>query len=103
MPGGNYIRTGRDSFKSTCIIFSPPSEEVGLLARYLKIFEKYRVNLIHIESRPSARMPSKYQFMVECAPSEDLGNAIAELRDTCEYLNVISRDYRDNKGEFVSW
>lgn len=91
--------TGRDSRKSSCLIFSPQTEEVGILARYLKIFEKHGVNLIHIESRPSTRMSSKYQFMVECAPGMDLRTAIEEIKENSEYFNIISRNYRDNKGE----
>lgn len=39
MHGGNYIKEGRDSAKSTCLIFSPKEEDsVGALARYLKLF-----------------------------------------------------------------
>lgn len=53
---------------------------------------------MHIESRPSARMPHKYQFMVECAPSENLGEAIVAIKEISEYFNIISRDYKDNKG-----
>lgn len=102
MPGGNYIKPGRDSAKSTCLIFSPPAEQVGILARYLKTFEKHAVNLIHIESRPSARMPSKYEFMVECAPGGDMGAAISEIKGLSEYISIISRNYRDNK-DTVPW
>lgn len=39
MTGGNYIKEGRDSAKSTCLIFSPKEDEVGALARALKMFE----------------------------------------------------------------
>lgn len=39
MEGGNYIKEGRDSAKSTCLIFSPKEDEVGALARALKMFE----------------------------------------------------------------
>lgn len=99
MPGGNYIKIGRDSAKSTCVIFSPAAEEVGILARYLKIFEKYGINLLHIESRPSNRMPNNYQFMVECIPNENLNSAIGEIKDMSDYFNIISRDYKDNKGK----
>lgn len=38
MQGGNYIREGKDSHKSTAIIFSL-KEEVGALAKALKIFD----------------------------------------------------------------
>lgn len=99
MPGGNYIKTGRDSAKSTCLIFAPHDDECGILAKYLKIFMKNDVNLLHIESRPSARLPGRYEFMVECAPSGDIASAIMDIKDMSDYLNIISRDYKDNKGE----
>nr|CAH7752140.1 unnamed protein product [Callosobruchus chinensis] len=102
MPGGNYIKTGKDSAQSTCILFAPLGEEIGTLAKYLAIFQKNGVNLSHIESRPSAKVPNKYEFMVECEPSGDLGEAVCELKDNCEYLNIISRDYKDNIGT-VPW
>ncbi|KAL3274478.1 hypothetical protein HHI36_015862 [Cryptolaemus montrouzieri] len=102
MPGGNYIRTGRDSARSTCLIFAPHEEECGILAKYLKIFMKNEVNLLHIESRPSTRQPGRYEFMVECAPSGDIANAILDIKDMSDYLNIISRDYKDNKDS-VPW
>lgn len=103
MSGGNYIKEGRDSTKSTCLVFSPKSQnEVGMLARSLKTFATHHVDLIHIESRSSARRPDHYEFMVECALSGDLGACIAELRDQCDYFNIISRNYRDNK-DTVPW
>jgi phenylalanine-4-hydroxylase len=39
MDGGNYIKEGQDSAKSTCLIFSPKEEAVGALAQSLKLFE----------------------------------------------------------------
>ncbi|KAJ8983474.1 hypothetical protein NQ317_014932 [Molorchus minor] len=102
MPGGNYIRVGRDSAKSTCLLFAPPAEEVGILAKYLAIFDKHGVNLLHIESRPSTRMPDNYEFMVECAPGGNLGEAIYDVKQMSVYLNIISRDYNDNKDS-VPW
>ncbi|XP_049818909.1 protein henna isoform X2 [Aethina tumida] len=102
MPGGNYIKIGRDSARSTCLIFAPPAESVGVLAKYLSIFEKFGVNLLHIESRPSTKDPGNYEFMVECAPTGDIGRAINEIKEKTEYLNIISRDYKDNKDS-VPW
>ncbi|XP_044734458.1 protein henna-like isoform X2 [Chrysoperla carnea] len=103
MKGGNYIKEGCDSAKSTCLIFSPHTkDEVGALERYLKIFSENGVNLIYIESRPSSRYPSQYEFMVECAPTGDLGNAILALKEQTEYFSVISRNYKDN-SETVPW
>lgn len=104
MSGGNYIKEGRDSAKSTCLVFSPRSEnEAGMLARTLKTFSEHHVDLIHIESRSSARGHEKYEFMVECAPSGDLAACIDKLRGQCDYFNIISRNYRDNKGNTESY
>ena len=47
MEGGNYIREGKDSHKSTCIIFSV-QEELGALAKALSIFEVF---IMHLNSR----------------------------------------------------
>lgn len=102
MPGGNYIKVGKDSAQSIYLIFSPHSEEVGILARYLKIFENHRVNLFHIESRASTRMPNKYEFVVECCPDGDIEAAISDIKDLSDYFNIITRNYKDNK-ESVPW
>lgn len=116
MDGGNYIKEGRDSAKSTCLIFSPrEDDEVGSLGRYLKLFavsrcndqlsilffrnelnidyyfQKHKINLLHIESRSSAREANSYEFMVECAPGGDMGSVIETLRDQCGYFSIISR------------
>lgn len=98
MHGGNYIKEGRDSNKSTWLLFSPGStDEAGCLARYLSIFSSHGVNLSHIESRSSARRPG-YEFMVECEHGAgDFGTALDELKKTVGYLNIISRNYKDNR------
>lgn len=63
------------------------------------VLQKYGVNLIHIESRPSARFPNRYEFMIECAPSGELGIAIENLREHSSYFNIISRNHKDNIGK----
>ncbi|GLG98846.1 Protein henna [Gryllus bimaculatus] len=103
MKGGNYIKEGRDSAKSTCLIFSPREEdEVGALARSLKMFEEHSVNLLHIESRSSSRLPNRYEFMVECAPNGNLGAAVENLQKNSSYFKIISRNHKDNRGT-VPW
>ncbi|XP_065352509.1 protein henna isoform X1 [Cloeon dipterum] len=107
MTGGNYIREGRDSSKSTCLVLSPlNTQEVGALAKILKLFEENEVNLLHIESRPSKRQHGHYEFMFECDPTTgNLDVATNKLRESCEYLQVILRNHNDNKklGESVPW
>ena len=127
MNGGNYIKEGIDPAKSTCLIFSPKEDEVGALAKALKMFEvslfvcrlfrlfvlsflrcychcccclqKQKVNLLHIESRSSSRFTNQYEFMVECAPGGNLSAAIETLRQHCSYFSIISRNHKDNQGE----
>lgn len=88
--------------RNTCLLFSPKIEETGALAKILKIFKDNDVNLVHIESRSSARGPG-YEFFVECGSrSGSLGKAINEIRDRCNYFNIITRDYKDNTAA-VPW
>ena len=54
---------GKDEARSISMIFSL-TEAVGALAEALRIFKEYNVNLLHIESRSSVRLPG-YEFMVE--------------------------------------
>ena len=101
--GGNYIKEGKDSAKSTCLIFSPKEEDsVGALSKYLKLFAEHKVNLSHIESRSSLRRTDMYEFMVECVPGGDLGTVIEKLREQCSYFSIISRNHKDNMGT-VPW
>lgn len=88
-------KNSRDA-KNTCIIFSMKNCSTGALAKMLKIFNDKNVNLLHIESRSSARQDG-YEFFVECdSTTGSLGEAIEELKMKCSYFSLISRDYKDN-------
>ncbi|XP_074112051.1 phenylalanine hydroxylase isoform X1 [Cotesia typhae] len=103
MEGGNYIKEGRDSARSTCIIFSPNEEdEVGALGKYLQIFSEHKVNLLYIESRSSLRKVNGYEFVVECAPGGNLGAAIEAVKAQCSYFSIISRNHKNNMDS-VPW
>lgn len=65
------------------------------------ILQKHEVYLLHIESRSSTRVASKYEFVVECAPGGNLIEVIDGLRDTTAYLNVISRSYENKLGASI--
>ncbi|XP_063228625.1 protein henna-like [Bacillus rossius redtenbacheri] len=88
--------------ENACLIFSPKEEEVGALAKVLKIFESNGVNLLHIESRSSVRFAGQYEFMVECAPGGNLAAAIEKLQSITSYLQIITRNHKDNAGA-VPW
>lgn len=54
----------------TTLIFTL-KEEPGALAETLKVFQQKRVNLTHIESRPSKVHTGCYEIMVECAQDSE--------------------------------
>lgn len=88
--------------KNTCLIFSLNNDDSGALAQSLKIFKENNVNLLHIESRSSTRVPG-YEFFVEAETNSGfLGKAIDELKESSSYFSIISRDYCDNKSA-VPW
>ncbi|KAJ6640881.1 Protein henna [Pseudolycoriella hygida] len=95
-------KTSSENPQNTCIIFSLKDETAGALANFLKLFDAHNVNLMHIESRSSTRLPG-YEFFVECdTTSGNLGMAIENLKERCNYFNIISRDYKDNVAT-VPW
>lgn len=84
------------------ILLFSMSEEVGALARALKIFEEHKVNLLHIESRSSKRSIGDYEFIVEIdTVSGDISGAIEGLRKQSSYFQIISRDHKD--AETIPW
>jgi len=80
---------------SVNLIFSL-DETVGALAEALKIFKKNNVNLRHIESRSSDRVPG-YEFMVEVDSSVgNIEGALETIRKESSYFQIITTDYKDN-------
>jgi len=97
---GFFLKEGQES-NSVSIIFSL-EEEVGALAEGLKIFKKYSVNLLHIESRSSVRLPG-YEFMVEIdTRTGEIEGAMEEIRNKASYFQIITRDYKDN-SDALPW
>ena len=92
---------GKDEARSISIIFSW-TEAVGALAEALRIFKEYNVNLLHIESRSSVRLPG-YEFMVEIdSKVGDIEGALKVVQDKASYFKVITRNIEDNP-EAVPW
>merc|ERR1712088_1259403 len=77
-----------DKPSSVNLIYSL-SEEIGALAESLKIFQKYKVNLLHIESRSSTRLPG-YEFMVELDQQKgEVAGALEEIQNLDRFANQI--------------
>lgn len=94
---GSYIEEGAHSLSNTrtCLTFSLVNDDTsGALARTLRILKEFNVNLLHIESRSSDRVPG-YEFLVECdSSSKELDQAIDELKKVCSYFRIISSNTR---------
>lgn len=102
--GSSYIAEGIDPQEASNVflMFSPNKEEAGALAKVLNIFESHKVNLVRIESRSSTKVPG-YEFFVECdGKCGSIGKALDDVRSHCTYMNIISRDYKDNENA-VPW
>merc|ERR1719384_1050094 len=66
------------------------------------IFQKYKVNLLHIESRSSTRLPG-YEFMVELDQQKgEVAGALEEIKNASRYCQIITSFYKDNK-DTVPW
>ncbi|XP_046645089.1 protein henna-like isoform X2 [Daphnia pulicaria] len=98
----SYIMDNPTASNREILLFSM-QEEVGALARALKIFEDNKVNLLHIESRSSKRSIGDYEFIVEIdTVSGDVAAAIEGLKKQSSYFQIISRDHKDG-NETIPW
>ncbi|KAI9557408.1 hypothetical protein GHT06_017236 [Daphnia sinensis] len=99
----SYIMDSPKASNKEILLFSMP-EEVGALAKALKIFEDNKVNLLHIESRSSKRSIGDYEFIVEIDTLlGDVAGALEQLRKQSSYFQIISRDHKDGNAETIPW
>ncbi len=80
--------TGTDK---TSIAFSV-QDRVGALHEALAAFERHRLNLARIESRPSKSKAWEYMFMVDLeghAEDEPVRNALRDLAEHCTTLTIL--------------
>ncbi|KAK4016912.1 hypothetical protein OUZ56_031874 [Daphnia magna] len=99
----SYIMDSPKASNKEILLFSMP-EEVGALAKALKIFEDNKVNLLHIESRSSKRSIGDYEFIVEIDTIlGDVAGAMEQLRKQSSYFQIISRDHKDGNEETIPW
>ena len=73
----------------TSIAFNTKNES-GALLKVLKIFHKYNLNLIYIESRPSKRVFGEYNFFVDIDKGIDkIKEAMDEIKKECNYCRLL--------------
>ena len=85
---GQSRKTGDDK---TSIMVSI-KDKVGALYHLLKPFEKYKVNLTNIESRPSKKKAWDYYFFVDFMGHKDepkIKKALAEVERECGGVKVL--------------
>ncbi|XP_037551684.1 phenylalanine-4-hydroxylase [Nematolebias whitei] len=100
---GSYLEeeTNKKSEVISCI-FSL-KEEVGALAKTLRLFEEKGINLTHIESRPSQRNIEEYEFFISVDPScsQALDEVIDGLRTQISgHVHELSRN---KEKDTVPW
>ncbi|XP_063164574.1 phenylalanine-4-hydroxylase [Candoia aspera] len=97
-----YIEENASQNDAISLIFSL-KEEVGALAKVLRIFEEKGINLTHIESRPSRLNRDEYEFFInlESKNISALPDIIKTLRDDIR-ANVHELS-REKRKDAVPW
>ncbi len=81
-------RSGNDK---TSIMFNT-EDKPGALVEVLKVFDAAKINLTHIDKRPSRRENWSYTFFIDCEGHRDdepVARAIAEASSHCMELHVL--------------
>ncbi|XP_069048914.1 phenylalanine-4-hydroxylase [Lepisosteus oculatus] len=92
--GSMYLEEMTNKSEVFSCIFSL-KEEVGALAKALRLFEEKGINLTHIESRPSRLNKNQYEFFVsvDMASSETLDHIVSGLRAQISgHVHELSRN-----------
>ncbi len=80
--------TGSDK---TAIMFTT-AHKPGALAEVLEVFSKHRINLTHIDKRPSQRVNWEYYFFLDCEghiSDPNVAAALEEARQHCLHLTIL--------------
>jgi chorismate mutase/prephenate dehydratase len=68
------------------------ADQVGALYRALSPFQRCKLNMTKIESRPSKRKAWEYFFFVDCdghMTDPKVAKAIANLSQACNFVKVL--------------
>lgn len=84
------------------IVFSPESNQTGILFQMLGVFYVRNIDLLKIESRPDPRVPFEYLFYLDLAGSPKsrlVADAFAHLREKTKLFRLLGA-YPMGKGNF---
>ncbi|XP_074640101.1 protein henna-like isoform X2 [Tubulanus polymorphus] len=96
-----YLKDVKAKKDATCVVFTV-SDEVGALAKALKVFEDHYVTLEHIESRPSKTSSGDYDFFVSVDSSlPGFKSAIDDLQKRAQFMQVLHRNPDADEGYFI--
>ncbi len=83
----NELNTGKKA--RTSIVFNTKNES-GALLEILLIINKYKLNLVYIESRPSKKVFGEYNFFVDVDRGiDEIQDALSEIQEKCNYYKMI--------------
>ncbi|XP_033101997.1 phenylalanine-4-hydroxylase-like isoform X2 [Anneissia japonica] len=87
-----YLKENHDHDIPQLSLMFSLNQEVGTLARALKLFEDNNVNLLHIESRPSKSSKNEYEFLVTCEDTgKNLAPFIEKLKAKTSTVHTLAR------------
>lgn len=84
-------KTKANGNNKTSIVFSTKNEH-GALLKVLNIFEKYKINLTHISSRPNKKHLGDYIFFVDFTGhiTEDIViKTLNEVKNNCSWVKIL--------------
>lgn len=82
-----YIEGQKD-----CTVVFALKDKVGQLAEILRLFQDHNINLKHIESRSSKKLPEHHEFVVIFDSKHDTSKLLDKLRAETSYLELTARD-----------
>lgn len=89
-----FVFVSKDNIKyqnptRTSIVFNTKNEP-GALLKILNIFNKYNLNLIYLESRPSKKVFGEYNFFADVDKGiDDIKDALLEVEKECNFYKFL--------------
>lgn len=73
----------------TSVCIQPHEDRPGLLYEILSVFDRHRINLCRLESRPAKVLPWAYVFFIDFTNNAHSAQCLADLRQTPNTITVL--------------